>query len=185
MTIFRAVLLCGAFALAGCAANVTSDRDQKPITVAAGARTSIVVNMDGSQLAKGSSSWNSLTSAFQDGCSAEASATGVPIKFSNGSAHVTGQDGTLVSLYVNDFRYISKGMRIGFGIMTGNAFIDAKATFVDMRSGDVWGDRSYQTKSSAMQGIFSAMTAEQAQAICKSMVDVVSGAEGGSSAKSR
>lgn len=185
MTILRAGLLCGALALTGCAAHVSSDRDQKPITVAPGAKTSIVVNMDGSQLAKGSSSWSSLTSAFQDGCGKEASATGVPIKFSNGTPHVTGQDGTLVSLYVNDFRYISKGARVGLGIMTGNAFIDAKATFVDMRSGDVWGDRSYQTKSSALEGIFSAMTAEQAQAICKSIVDVVSGAERGSSAKSR
>lgn len=171
------VVIC-ALGLTGCATRMQAVEDQKPIAVSAAATKKLVLAMDGSEVAKGSDSWGSLTSAFHDGCKEEASSAGVPIEFQHGAAHATGEEGTLFSMYVNDFRYVSTGARIGFGIMTGNAFIDASTKFQDLKSGDVWGERPYSTKSSAWQGIMSAMTAKQAQTICKNMIDVLRNTEG-------
>jgi hypothetical protein len=60
---------------------------------------------------------------------------------------------------------LSSGARFGFGVMTGNAYIDAKIQFADLKSGRPFGERSYNTRSTAWQGIFSAMTEKQVQAI--------------------
>ena len=48
--------------------------------------------------------------------------------------------------------------------MTGNAFIKSKVQFRDLVTGDVLGKRSYDTTSTAWQGVFSAMTEKQVQA---------------------
>ena len=44
------------------------------------------------------------------------------------------EPGTLAVVYVNDYRYISPGARYGLGIMTGNVYIESKATFSDLES---------------------------------------------------
>ena len=54
--------------------------------------------------------------------------------------------------------------------MTGNAFIDSKVSFLDLQTGATLGERTYNTKSTAWQGVFSAMTEKQVQAICKDIV---------------
>jgi hypothetical protein len=61
-------------------------------------------------------------------------------------------------------------MRYGFGVMTGNAFVQARVSFRDLKTGDSWGERSYDTSSTAWQGVFSAMTDKQVRAICKEIV---------------
>jgi len=58
--------------------------------------------------------------------------------------------------------------------MAGNAYIDSKVRFIDLRGGTLYGERSYNTSSSAWEGIFSAMTAKQIEAICKQIVSEVS-----------
>jgi hypothetical protein len=101
---------------------------------------------------------------------------GASFSAQEGEPHASGQPGTLVAIYVNDYRYISPGARYGFGIMTGNAFVDAKAKFSDLGSGRALGERSYNTSSSAWQGVFSPMTAKQIEAICKEIVgEITSG----------
>ena len=175
------IVACLALGLTGCAVNMEGAEQHKPIAVSATAAKKVVLGMDGSATAKASESWSDLTDAFREGCREEASASGVPIEFQDGAARATGEAGTLLAMYVNDFRYVSTGMRMGFGIMTGNAFIDATTKFQDLAGGQVWGERPYSTKSSAWEGIGSAMTAKQAQAICKNMIDVARGTE--SSAK--
>ena len=92
-----------------------------------------------------------------------------------GAARPTGEPGTLLGMYVNDFRYVSTGMRLGIGVMSGNAFIDANTRFMDLNNGALWGERPYVTRSSAWEGVASAMTGKQAQAICKNMIDVARG----------
>jgi hypothetical protein len=173
------IVACSAMALTGCAVRMQGTENHKPIAVGPTAAKKLVLGIDGSATATGADSWTSLTSAFQEGCKEEATTAGVQIEFQNGAARPTGEPGALLAMYVNDFRYISTGMRLGIGIMSGNAFIDASTKFLDLQNGAVWGERPYMTKSSAMEGIGSAMTAKQAQAICKNMIDVVRGGDGG------
>jgi hypothetical protein len=178
MKFIAITVACCAMGLTGCAVNMQTAGNDKPVTVGTAAAKKVVLGVDGSAVAKSSDSWSSLAEALQEGCKEEASSAGLPIEFQQGAARATGEAGTLLALYVNDFRYVSTGMRLGLGVMTGNAFIDANAKFLDLNSGAVWGERPYATKSSAWEGIGSAMTAKQAQAICKNMIDVVRGSGG-------
>jgi hypothetical protein len=100
----------------------------------------------------------------------EASAIGARYSAQEGEAKSTGEAGTLLVVDVEDFRYLSAGTRFGFGIMTGNAFVKAHVTYKDLKTGDVWGRREYDTSSTAWQGIFSAMTEKQIGAISKEIV---------------
>jgi len=59
--------------------------------------------------------------------------------------------------------------------MTGKAYVDSKVRYIDLKGGEVWGEQPYNTKSTAWEGMFSAMTAKQVEAICKAMVDTTLG----------
>ena len=61
-------------------------------------------------------------------------------------------------------------MRVGFGIVTGNAFIDADAAFIELPSKRSLGTRKYATTSSAWQGVFPAMTSKQVAALSTEIV---------------
>jgi hypothetical protein len=52
-----------------------------------------------------------------------------------------------------------------FGVMTGNAYIDAKATYTDLNDGKEFGERAYNTTSCAWGGVFSKMTPQQVDQI--------------------
>jgi len=77
---------------------------------------------------------------------------------------------TLVRISVNDHRYLTSGARYGFGVMTGNAFIDADVHFIEMPSKRPLGTREYATASTTWQGIFSAMTDKQVAALSTEIV---------------
>jgi hypothetical protein len=49
--------------------------------------------------------------------------------------------------------------------MTGNADIDAKANFTDLNDSTKFGERAYNTTSSAWGGVFAKMTPQQVDAI--------------------
>ena len=76
---------------------------------------------------------------------------------------------------VNDFRYVSQAERYGLGVMTGNAFMDVEAEFLELPQLRPFATRKFQTSSSAWQGIFSAMTPKQVEAVAKEIVNEVAG----------
>jgi hypothetical protein len=41
----------------------------------------------------------------------------------------TGERGTLLDVHIDDYRYLTPGVRYGFGIMTGNAYIESRIRF--------------------------------------------------------
>jgi hypothetical protein len=57
-----------------------------------------------------------------------------------------------------------------FGIMTGNAFIDAKLRFSDLNDGVLFGEHVFNTSSSAWHGVFAAMTPKQIYAIADEVI---------------
>jgi hypothetical protein len=90
---------------------------------------------------------------------------GVAFDVQEGDAHSTAESGTLLQVYVNDYRMVGIGSRIFFGVMTGNAYIDAKANYSDLNDGKVFGERIYNTTSSAWGGVFAKMTPQQVDAV--------------------
>jgi hypothetical protein len=89
----------------------------------------------------------------------------VTLDVQKGDAHSVGASGTLLQVYVNDYRMVGIGARIFLGVMTGNAYIDAKGTFSDLDNGNPFGERVYNTTSSAWGGVFAKMTPQQVDAV--------------------
>ncbi len=80
------------------------------------------------------------------------------------------EQATVIVLDVNDYRYLSAAARYGFGVMTGNAYIDADAKFFVAPEMQQVGTRHYATSSTAWQGVFSAMTSKQVAAMAEEML---------------
>ena len=170
---FNAALLAATVLITGCAATVqqSANNDSKLVLPAAGSKK-IVMLVQGSDVAARSSDWELLRTEWRRAMLSAASAAGLDFTYQEYAIRPgTGTGpGTAVVVKVNDYRYISPGARFGLGIFTGTAFIDADVQFVDLQTGRAAGSRKYATSSSAMQGVFSAMTDKQIQAICTQIV---------------
>jgi hypothetical protein len=141
-----------------------------PVRDRAEAGKSIVLNMTGSTVATTAKDWHDFKGVWRDACMQEAAEVGAAFSMQESEPKPTGESGTLVVVDVADYRYVSAGARKMFGVMTGNAYINAQVAFHDLRSGDVWSNRTYDTSSTAREGVFSAMTVKQVRAICHAIV---------------
>jgi hypothetical protein len=159
-------------ALVGCAATVqTAGGAQPALGVPAAASQNLVLVILGDDKATKSADWEALKGEWRGAMRSAAGAQGMNLRFADTLPAPGGsEDGTLVVIRVNDYRYLSPGARFGFGIFTGNAFMDAAVAFSDLRSNRSYGERRYNTSSSAWQGIFSAMTDKQLAAISNEIV---------------
>ena len=170
------VLAAAATLLGGCAATV----HKGPATPDSMARKSpearqrIVLNVTGSPRAEGAGDWQAFKGVWAEAFRTRAAAMGMPFDVQAGPPAPTGQPGTLLQVFVDDYRYVSTGARFGLGVMTGNAYVQARIRFVDLRTGDLRYEQLVNTSSSAMQGIFSAMTPRQLEAIAADVLDEVS-----------
>lgn len=157
--------------LTGCAAIVTQTSPAaQSLKVFAGSEKHIVFNVMGSKVAIESKDWAGFKTMWHDAMKDEVAAAGGRLIIQEGDMKVSEVPGTLVTIYINDYRWVSTGARFVFGIMTGNAFIDLEISFIDLPSGRRIDERSYNTSSSGGQGMFSAMTEKQVVAICKEIV---------------
>lgn len=158
-------------ALSGCAANVQRGSvAEAPLQIPAASSKNIVVNITGSDVATRSADWEPFKGEWRGALAAAAASRGARFAAQEGAPRGTREPGTLVTVDVNDYRYLTPGARFGFGVMTGNAYIDTKVRFADLRTGATLGERSYNTSSSAWQGVFSAMTDKQIQAISQEVI---------------
>ena len=179
----RIVLSCLALIsglLTGCAATVTSSSTQSP-SVAASAELPrpvvpvqslkvIVLNLSGTDAATGSADWQSLKAEWEKAMRSSAGAAGAAFSIQEGEPRAAAEAGTLVAVHVNRFRFVAPVARIMFGIMTGSAYIDARVQVLDLRSGAPVIEQTYNATSKAGQGIFSAVTDKQVQAIADEIV---------------
>jgi hypothetical protein len=169
-----------AMLLSGCAAtlqtqNTASSADtvktaEPGIVVPPSSTHTIVLRMNGSSVATSASDWSRVQTEWREameGASQEAQSTFVDETVKRTSRHGAG---TVVDVYVEDFHFVAPGARYTLGIMTGNAFIQARVAFRDLQSGRVFGERNYNTSSSAWQGIFAPTSDKQARAIAADIV---------------
>jgi hypothetical protein len=136
-----------------------------PRLVPAASARRVVLTMSGPDAVTKAKDWPAFKEEWRATFAEHAKAAGVAFDMAQGDAPAAAQSGTLLNVYVNDYRMVGIGARIFFGVMTGNAYIDAKATFADLNGGSAFGDRTYNTSSSARQGIFGKMTPQQVDAI--------------------
>jgi len=172
----RIALLAAAAALGGCAATVTHNANAPGaarIQVPGPSSSEIVVNVTGSDAARGSKDWAGFRQEFINAITAEASAASIRYKAQDGEPKAEGKPGTLVAIDVIDYHWVSTGARFGLGVMTGNAYLNAKVRYLDLATGKSFGEETIDTSSSAWQGIFAPMTDKQLAAAAKEIVGQV------------
>ena len=178
---YRKYILLSAMgiALAGCAAT-GGQRETSPAAAAPATSTvapqpalttppasakRLVLNMSGPAAVTQAKDWPAFQEEWRATFADHAKEAGMAFDVQKGEPRSTGETGTLLEVYVNDYRMVGIGSRVFFGVMTGNAYIDANASYVDLKDGKKFGERAYNTTSSAWGGVFAKMTPQQVDAI--------------------
>jgi len=143
----------------------TSPRVSTPVAIPAASARKVVMTMTGSKQAVEAKDWADFKKEWRDTFGEHAKAAGIAFSFVEGDVAPRAEDGTIVRVDVADYRIVGIGMRIMFGIMTGNAYIDAKVKYLSLRDGAVFGEQQFNTTSSAGAGIFAKVTPQQVDLI--------------------
>lgn len=134
------------------------------------AKRRLVLAMTGPKVVVESKDWPAFKREWQDTFADHARQAGVAFAFSDTEPRPTGEDGTILLVDVADYRLVGIGARIMFGVMTGNAFIEARARFSSLRDGTPFGEQTYSTTSSAWSGIFAKVTPQQVDSIAATVL---------------
>ncbi len=137
----------------------------QPVKVPAVSARKVVLAMSGPKTVTEAKDWSSFKEEWRATFADHAKAAGITFSLQDDAARPAPADGTLLNVYVNDYRMVGIGARIFLGVMTGNAFIDAKVQFANLNTGEAFGTQTYNTSSSAWQGVFGKMTPQQVDAI--------------------
>jgi hypothetical protein len=165
------VILFAVVLLGGCTAAVrTTSPPSAPVAVSGDSSRYVVLNIAGSEQAMQSPNWTQLVAEWQKAMTETTDAAGIRLSVQGGEPSATGEQGTLVALQVNSFRYVSPAARYLGGVFTGNAYIAATVKFLNLRTGEVLGERSYNTASRGGQGIFAPMTDRQVRAMASEIM---------------
>lgn len=165
--------------LAGCASSPSSGgasstssstADDTPrlapaVTVPAAAKRKVVLAMTGPATVVQSKDWAEFKREWRETFAEHAKEAGVAFSFADNPPRPTGEDGTILTVDVADYRIVGIGARVFLGVMTGNAYIDAKVSYASLRNGQVYGEQRYSSSSSAWGGIFAKVTPQQVDAI--------------------
>ena len=125
----------------------------------------VVLSMTGPKNVTEAKDWASFKEEWRATFADHAKSAGIAFSMVEGDARAANDNGTLLNVYVSDYRMVGIGARIFLGVMTGNAFIDSKVQFSDLNNGQVFGAQTYNTTSSAWSGVFGKMTPQQVDAI--------------------
>lgn len=147
------------------AAADSAPRVSTPVAIPAASARKVVLTMTGAKQAVEAKDWADFKKEWRDTFGEHAKAAGIAFSFVEGEVAPRAEDGTIVRVDVADYRIVGIGMRIMFGIMTGNAYIDAKVKYLNLRDGAVFGEQQFNTTSSAGAGIFAKVTPQQVDLI--------------------
>jgi hypothetical protein len=166
-------------ALSGCAATVqrsgegsASGAASQPVVEAAASKN-IVLDVTGTSEMQATKDFQLITGELRSAVDRKLSPAGATVAATGKNATATSAPGARVVITVNDYRYVSAGARFAFGIMTGNAYLNAKVEIFDLQTGKKLNEQIFNTSSSAMQGIFSAMTDKQVDAVADEILTLV------------
>lgn len=161
--------------LSGCAASVKSGGTDT-LSIQESAKQNLIVSLQGNTKVQQNEDWPRLKREWNDALQVEATRAGYNL-VENPASIPDGKDGVGVKINVTNFRYLTPGARYGAGVMVGNAWINSSADYSDLKSGRLIGTRTYDTSSSAWEGVMSAMTQEQVQAISQKIISDIKNAK--------
>ncbi|MDW3713482.1 hypothetical protein [Pseudomonas sp. 2023EL-01195] len=167
-----AILAAGLALLCGCAADVKKG-SSSDIALPADTRANLVVNFRGDQKVTSSEDWGRFRTMWKKALATEAYPYGYKIIDQYGAPRATDAPALLLVIDVSKFRYVTTSMRYGLGLWSGNAWVMSSVSIRDGETGQEYGSRTYDTRSTAWEGIFSAMTDKQLAAISKEMISEI------------
>ena len=176
MTLITRVLfpLLAAAVLTGCAATVNRASDEAPLIAAAPIATKrVVLEIKGPSGADSGADWDAFKEEWQTSLTAALAAQGATFTFSTSTEPAVSAAAILLKMQVNDYRYVSQAKRYAVGVFSGNASLDIEVEFIEIPSNKRLGKRKYAASSSALQGVFAAMTPKQVEAVAKEIVQVI------------
>lgn len=147
------------------AAAAPAQRIATPVALPKGAAKKVVLSMTGPKTVVESKDWAEFQREWRETFAEHAKEAGIAFAFVDAGNRPAPEDGTLLNVEVADYRIVGIGARIFFGVMTGNAYIDAKVRYADLRDGKPLGEQQFNTSSSAWGGIFAKVTPQQVDAI--------------------
>lgn len=136
-----------------------------PVAVPAASAKRVVLLMTGPKEVTESTDWAELKREWKDTFADHAKSTGVEYEFLDSGEPQQGQEGTVLRVTINDYRIVGIGARIMFGAMTGNAYINSRIQYTNLRDGTVFGEQHFNTASSAADGVFAKVTPQQVDTI--------------------
>ena len=166
----------GIAVLSGCAASVKT-QGSASLDIQESAKKNLVVSFTGNEKVLKNADWPLLKSDWSEALQAEAVREGYGLKVAQNPG-LSSAPGVAITVNVSNFRYLTTGARYGAGVMVGNAWVNSTADFSDLSSGKLIGSRTYDTSSSAWEGVMSAMTQKQVQAIAKQIISDIKSAKG-------
>lgn len=183
MKIALTIALASALLLAGCASSPGGKTDAPPaaaatpapvrvappVSVPPASARKVVLAMTGPRNVVEAKDWVQFKQEWQETFAEHAKEAGIAFSFAEGAPQPGGEDGTLLLVTVADYRMVGIGARIWFGIMTGNAFIDARIRYASLRDGTTFGEQQYNTTSSAGSGVFAKVTPQQVDTIASNV----------------
>lgn len=161
--------------LSGCAASVKSGGTEA-LSIEESAKKNLVVNIQGNGKVRQNDDWIRLRQEWNEALKNEADRAGYRLTESH-VANPAESDGVGIKINVTNFRYLTPGARYAAGVMVGNAWINSSADYSDLKSGRLIGTRTYDTSSSAWEGVMSAMTQEQVEAIAQQIISDIKSAK--------
>jgi hypothetical protein len=161
--------------LSGCAASVKSGGTET-LAIPESAKHNLVVNFQGNAKVQQNEDWPRLQQEWNDALRNEATRAGYSLSAAPGKS-AADKDGVGIKINVTNFRYLTPGARYGAGVMVGNAWVNSSADYSDLKSGRLFGTRTYDTSSSAWEGVMSAMTKEQVEAIAQQIISDIKSAK--------
>ena len=150
---------------AAAAGGVGSALPDQPVKIPASAKRRVVLAMTGPANVVNARDWKDFKEEFRAVFAEHAKAAGIDFAMQDDVPRGGGPDGTVIAIQVNDYRMIGIGSRIMLGIFSGNAYVDARVRFADLRTGATFGEQAYNTTSTAWHGVFAKMTPQQVDAI--------------------
>jgi hypothetical protein len=188
--IFSALALVAVLFVSGCASSPRSSSDEtpstsptaseptkvtpsariaEPVNIPVASSRKLVVVMTGPKNVLDAKDWPDMKKEWRDTFADYAKQSGISCTFVDAAPAPSAEEGTLLMVTIADYRMVGIGMRILFGVMTGNAYMDAKVGYLNLRDGAKFGDQQYNTSSSFLGGIFSKVTPQQVDQIAASV----------------
>ena len=148
-----------------------------PVLIPATAARRVVLTMTGPKSVTEAKDWPAFKKEWRETFAEHAKDAGVAFDFLETDAPPQqAAGGTLVQVTVNDYRMVGIGSRIFLGVMTGNAYIDARLRFADLSNGTTFGEQPVNTSSTAWGGIFAKVTPQQVDSIASEVFKAVKAA---------